>query len=1378
MKKLRILLVVLTVALVGLLTACDNTDELLDTAEADLIANYADSIGSDAYEVTDDLNLITSVGDATISWSSSNTDVISNTGVVTRQQDDTNVTLTATITINETDKEVEFDVVVPMIPAADQVDTAKAALIAHYAATIGDDNYDVSDDLSLVTTIEGVSVSWASNDEAIVATDGTVNRPSYTDADGAEGLTVQLTATLTKGDASDTVNFYAYVLTLDKTTSETVNEVFDIVVTFPANEGITGAEEWLGTVDELEAFLPSYTYEDETYAISWSSDMPANLDIVDGEGVVVRPAAGEDDVTVTVTASITVGSDTFTREYQFKVLAYEAPTLVDSIAAISDAASGDYVQVNGVTVIAIVGTNAFLSDGTNMIYVYDSSFGDNVEVGSVYDVAGVFSPYYGIPELVSDTGLPLVATPSDEVAASLEGSTSTISDLLDGRTPPSDLNFMVFEYVQLRVKVVVDAQDTNSGSNYNTYLVPVDYTGDSVITNVGTDGKATEYATDDVLLVYYGSPNKDDVAALDGKEITIDVLLFGYRSDRNIWYTYFFGDSDDITVHLTDQQSVDAAQENLPGMFDEVFYEGDTLDLPASLYDTTITYASSDDTVINPTTGAVAIPASGQVDVTLTATIAKGDITPVEVQIVITVGVPANSDISAARAEDAGTVVVVTGVVTAAEYQNTYFIQDATGGLAIYSYDSDVEAFLQANYGNEVQILGSMTSHRDMVQLSPDSDFLTVVNDVDAVMPTAVNLDAMDLTAEALLPYQGQLVEISDLYVSEVSSDSYGNTYITFVRLADGAELDMKQDSRVTLSTEAQALLDSVVEGSYVTVTNPLAWSNDPYLYFTDTTGITFDTLSDAAAVAAVAAMLPEGFVFDDPIEEDMALSLSSEELGVTIAWASDDETVIGLNGDVVVPTDGSQVMVTLTATLTKGVETEEVVIEIYVGQTPPLTISAARAVTDDEEVFYIHGVITSAEHNGDWFIQDDTAGLNIYIKYNRDDVSDFRTFLNDNYGNEVRLEGTLGSYKDEVYLVPTTIDRQSVVNSTDAVMPDAMNIDAVELTESGLMDYQGQLVELTGLYVAEVNIDSHDNVKATLVDLEDGNSILLDYSSYTDLSTEAAADLATIVEGKLIDIVSPLGWRGYLEVYFTESTVFTLSDVTTDADKAAIDAMEIDIETSFTAAGTITLPATSTYGTIAWASDNTLIDASTGAVTLPESGSVDVVLTATVTVGAETKDAMFTVTVTKPAEGEMTYTETFSNLGLSGTSYSEGSFVGDNGITWAYTESRGDFTLDGQAIMLDKDGDGASLSATISGGISSFSVEFFDAYSGAAQVEVYINGTLVGTSISHDGDADDTPVLFEITALNITGDFTIEILSGASQMVIDNLTWTDNSVA
>jgi len=138
------------------------------------------------------------------------------------------------------------------------------------------------------------------------------------------------------------------------------------------------------------------------------------------------------------------------------------------------------------------------------------------------------------------------------------------------------------------------------------------------------------------------------------------------------------------------------------------------------------------------------------------------------------------------------------------------------------------------------------------------------------------------------------------------------------------------------------------------------------------------------------------------------------------------------------------------------------------------------------------------------------------------------------------------------------------------------------------------------------------------------------------------------------------------------------------------------------------------------------------------------------------------------------TYVETFDNFSYTGGSYSSGSFVGINSITWNYTSARGDFDLDGRAIMLK--GNGTFISSVISGGISYISINYYDAYSGAAEFEIYINDVLVGTSPSFDGDSDNTPQLYEIENINITGDFTIKIVSSDSQAVLDNITFVNYS--
>ncbi len=933
MKKTRVLLVLIAFAFVGILAACGNA---LEEAVVSLEDSYKTTIGSSSYVVTDDLSLVTSIGDVAVKWASSNEAVIATDGKVVRPNEDTEVVLTATLTSGDNKKEVKFTVTVSAVADADQVAAAKSALEALYADTLADDEYIVSGDLSLPTSVDGsgATIAWSSSDESIIALTGTVTSPSFTKGD----QTVTLIATISKGSESDIVTYYAFVEALDETTEELLNRVFETVVVFPANEGVTGDEAWLAAeYDENDVltsvpFIVEKEFEGTTYTISWSS---GNTDVfsiaADEKGylaaTVIRPESGEDDVVVTVTASITVDGKTATRSIEFKVLAFQAPTLVDSIGAIYDVAEGTYIRVEGVTVLQKVGAGIFIFDGSDVMYIYDTAqIYSSVAVGSVYDIQGVFDLYYGGPELISDTGLPLIAEASEAEAANVAGTPTTIADLLLDRTAPNNNNPMIFEYAQLDVKVVVDVQDTNSGSNYNTYLVPVGYEGTSVITNVGTDGKATEYATDDVLLVYYGSPNKDAVTALDGYNITIDVLLYGYRSDRNIWYTYFLGEASDITVNLTDTQAVDKAAEDLPDNFDAVVYEGNSVELPTSLYGASISYASSDAAVINPVTGAVVLPASGQVDVTLTATITKGEVTK-DVAIVVTVGVPAISSIADAKALDLGSVIYVQGVVTASEYQNTYFIQDSTAGMAIYTSYGANEAFLQANLGNEVSVLGLLAEHHGLIQISPDSDFLALVSET-ATMPTAVNVDAIALSDD-MLPYQGQLVEMTDLMVTAVDTDNYGNITVTLDRVLGEGSIVMKWDSRVTLSTDAAALLATVSVGSLVDIVNPLAWDNVPYLYFTDTTEVSVGTLTDAKKAQIDA----KGIVVDSVVYKAGTITLPTvgSAYDSVITWASDSALIDAATGAVSMPTS-EQVKVTLTATVNSNGETVTATFEVGVG--------------------------------------------------------------------------------------------------------------------------------------------------------------------------------------------------------------------------------------------------------------------------------------------------------------------------------------------------------------------------------------------------------------------------------------------------------------
>jgi hypothetical protein len=164
--------------------------------------------------VTSNLTLPTSgASGSAISWASSNA-AISNTGVVTRPANssgDVQVTLTATLMSGEASDTVAFTLTVLELPHEADADTAPQAVAADVAAltwgAIKASNTaqtSVTSNLALPTTgANSTAISWSSSDATTVSAAGVVTRPAV----GAGNKTVTLTATVTKGAASDTVVF-------------------------------------------------------------------------------------------------------------------------------------------------------------------------------------------------------------------------------------------------------------------------------------------------------------------------------------------------------------------------------------------------------------------------------------------------------------------------------------------------------------------------------------------------------------------------------------------------------------------------------------------------------------------------------------------------------------------------------------------------------------------------------------------------------------------------------------------------------------------------------------------------------------------------------------------------------------------------------------------------------------------------------------------------------------------------------------------------------------------------------------------------------------------------------------------------------------------
>lgn len=90
--------------------------------------------------------------------------------------------------------------------AVASVAAAKSSLAITYAG--GDSASNVTQNLTLPTSLNGTTISWASDNTSVVANDGTVTRP----ASGQPSATVTLTATIQKGSTTDTKTFTVTVI--------------------------------------------------------------------------------------------------------------------------------------------------------------------------------------------------------------------------------------------------------------------------------------------------------------------------------------------------------------------------------------------------------------------------------------------------------------------------------------------------------------------------------------------------------------------------------------------------------------------------------------------------------------------------------------------------------------------------------------------------------------------------------------------------------------------------------------------------------------------------------------------------------------------------------------------------------------------------------------------------------------------------------------------------------------------------------------------------------------------------------------------------------------------------------------------------------------
>ncbi len=143
---------------------------------------------------------------------------------------------------------------------------------------------------------------------------------------------------------------------------------------------------------------------------------------------------------------------------------------------------------------------------------------------------------------------------------------------------------------------------------------------------------------------------------------------------------------------------------------------------------------------------------------------------------------------------------------------------------------------------------------------------------------------------------------------------------------------------------------------------------------------------------------------------------------------------------------------------------------------------------------------------------------------------------------------------------------------------------------------------------------------------------------------------------------------------------------------------------------------------------------------------------------------------------------ETFTNLNAAPGSYGNGSYTGDNGVTWTYNRGRSVTSTDnitGRSIGFEASNNNRNVSASsgINGvGDVTYSVRSYFTGGNASNrtMELWVNGSQYDTFTL---PAMGTVYTRSNIVVNETGDVTIEFRStGSRQIVLDDVSWTATS--
>lgn len=865
----------------------------------------------------------------------------------------------------------------------------------------------VSANLTLPTaSVNGVTLTWTSEDVDVINTMGEVTIPTFTE--GNATITLTLTATLNSVSLTKEFEVTVSAETADQFLARVGNSII-----------ITGSDSLIASFT-----LPS-TLQGVT--ITWTSSNPTYASIaeqVDNAGLykvtINRPIIEDGGVntSVTLTATMVLGDNQKVITKEVRVLAMNE-VIYMTVAEAASEADGTAVMFKGV-VTAVLGGSAFVQDTTGGIYLYNvgSSNLAKLVVGNELEVVGEIDIFGGFIEVTKFSKLEVLSTGNAlpdaldfdlvdvEVLTGLQGNivnmtqlklksavtlpsigTSVYFTLTDGT---NDVQIKIDKYIDDAVETEIHALIAALTLNDTFKLVGIpvaiyESAAQFYLTNpsqlvVLNDGEKlaadktmltiplTTFSDGEITLPLSGIGGSVVTWAVNPTTVTINattgVATFPTLTvDTDFTFTATItkgsltAETKEFVVTakaMTAEEKVAADKADLTVLLTAKEYDEVTLPLLGSK-GSVISWSVVGDAVWASPKLSYNFNDGVEYNVTLTATITSGDASDTkEFVVVVSPIVFTNVEDMFGTTVAIGDLVVLKGRLTGATTNSAYWIQDATGGLNIYVPSAMRAAFAEIPVGSEVILFGKKQIFNGLYEIEALTRYIVLPTTPE--LPAFTSIDGVAFNNTDLLAYQGQLVSFAGFTVKTLPAtvDANGTYQFTLQDVATGREIVVRLDYRVPnyIATKDQ-ILTFVLDQKVDVQGAILNWYNNYQLSIFSASHVVAHVSSPAEVAADDVAAL----TIETTVDAGEEVTLPSTSNTSTIVWSvALAEVNASIVSNVVTFANVAETtVVTLTATLTYGTG-ETAIVSTKTFDVTIIVLTPAQKLAADKDALTVSG--------------------------------------------------------------------------------------------------------------------------------------------------------------------------------------------------------------------------------------------------------------------------------------------------------------------------------------------------------------------------------------------------------------------------------------